>query len=238
MSTEITQLENPIDVMYLIHKALQTEAVRVEEMVRQFEIGDSLQPIRGAFNFWATALIFHADQEDRYMTAPLNDFQPARDNEKEHAVLGDLLRDLSSFLGKDDTGGLAQRVKEAIVALHEQQHAELMQRLEDVMAVLHEEIGKTRVIARTQRHLYGKVVALRVAQDDHLESEEAFVLPEIWQHFNREEQLEMAKHLLIDEEADDPRGVIRWVGQCLSIEEQWLLADLEAQFNAVPAEVS
>jgi hemerythrin HHE cation binding domain-containing protein len=238
MSTEITRLENPIDVMYLIHKALQTEAVRVEEMVRQFETGDSLQPIRGAFNFWATALIFHADQEDRYMTAPLNNFQPARDNEKEHEVLGALLRDLSSFLGKDDSGGLAQRVKEAIVALHEQQHAELMQRLEDVMAALHEEIGKTRVIARTQRHLYGKVVALRVAQDDHLESEEAFVLPEIWQHFNREEQLEMARHLLIDEEADDPRWVIRWVGQCLSIEEQRLLAGLEAQFNAVPAEVS
>jgi hypothetical protein len=47
MSTEIIRLENPIDVMYLIHKALQTEAVRVEEMVRQFEIGDSLQPIGG-----------------------------------------------------------------------------------------------------------------------------------------------------------------------------------------------
>jgi hypothetical protein len=168
------------------------------------------------------------------MTTPLNDFQPARDNEREHAVLGDL----SSFLSKDDTGGLAQKVKEAIVALHEQQHAELMQRLEDVMAVLQEEIGKTRVIARTQRHLYGKVVALRVAQDDHLESEEAFVLPEIWQRFNREEQLEMARHLLIDEEADDPRWVIRWIAQCLSIEEQRLLADLEAQFNAVPAEVS
>lgn len=27
MSTEITRLENPIDVMYLIHKALQTEIV-------------------------------------------------------------------------------------------------------------------------------------------------------------------------------------------------------------------
>ncbi len=235
MTTEITRLENPIEVMYLIHKALMVEAARVEDMVRRFEIGESLQPTRGAFNVWATALIFHADQEDHYMTAPLTDFQPARDNENEHATLGCMLGDLTTFLDRDDTRGLAHRVKEAIVALHEEQHMELMQRLEDVMAVLHEEIGKTKVIARTQRHLYGKIVALRIAQDDHLESEEAFVLPEIWQRFNEEEQLEVARQLLIDEAADDPRWVIRWVAQCLNVAERRRLADLEARLDTVPA---
>ena len=236
MTTEISRLENPMEVMYLIHKALRVEAARVEEMVRRFEIGDSLQPIRGAFNFWCTALMFHADQEDRYMTAPLTNFQPARDNENEHATLGDMLGDLTAFLDRDDTRGLAHRVKEAMVALHEEQHMELMQRLEDVMEVLHEEIGKTKVIARTQRHLYGKIVALRITQDDHLESEEAFVLPEIWQRFNEEDQLEMARQLMIDEAADDPRWVIRWVAQCLNVGERRQLAALEARFSTVAAE--
>jgi hypothetical protein len=236
MIEDITGLENPTEVMYLIHKALQVEAAGVEDMVRQYEIGDSLQPIRAAFNLWATALIFHADQEDRYMTAPLTDFQPARDNENEHATLGSLLGDLNTFLDRDDTRGLAHCVQEAMVALHEEQHMELLERLEDVMAVLCEEIGKTKVIARTKRHLYGKIVALRIVQDDHLESEEAFVLPEVWQRFNQEEQLEIARQLLFDEAADDPQWVIRWVAQYLSVEERRLLADLEARLIAVPAQ--
>ncbi len=71
MTTEITRLEHPIDVMYLIHKALRAQAARVEETVRRFEIGSSLQPIRACFNVWASALAFHAQQEDKYMTAPL-----------------------------------------------------------------------------------------------------------------------------------------------------------------------
>ena len=85
--------------------------------------------------------------------------------------------DLGHYLSKRDTSKLEDRVSAAIIALHEQQHSELMEKLEDVMDCLNGEIGRTRVIARTQRHLYGKVVALRICQDDHLESEEAFVLP-------------------------------------------------------------
>lgn len=48
----LTRLDSPIDVMCLIHKALRLKAARVEELVRCFKVGDSLQPIRGAFNFW------------------------------------------------------------------------------------------------------------------------------------------------------------------------------------------
>lgn len=239
MTTEITRLEHPIEVMYLIHKALQAEAARVEEMVRSFELGDSLQNIRGAFNFWATALVFHAEQEDKYMTAPMTDCQPARDNEAEHAELGNILGDLNGFLDRSDKEGLEDRVKEAMVALHDEQHTELMQRLEDVMEVLHDEIGKTKVIARTQRHLYGRIVALRIAQDDHLESEEAFVLPEIWQRFDEDTQLEMAKQLLFDEQADDPRWVMRWVSQCLTVDERRLLAEVESRMpKSEPATVA
>ena len=61
---EVNSSECPIDGMYLIHKALRVEAGRVEEMARTLKEGDSLQPIIGAFNLWAAALAFHAEQED------------------------------------------------------------------------------------------------------------------------------------------------------------------------------
>ena len=237
MTTEITRLDHPIDVMFLIHKALRSEAAKVEEMVRQFDIGDSLQAFRCAFNFWATVLAYHAEQEDKYMTAPLTNSQPARDNEAEHVELGGMLENLTEFMNEDHTKVIAQRVTEAMVVLNQQQHAELVEKLEDVMAVLNEEIGTTKVIARTQRHLYQRVLALRIAQDDHLENEEAFVLPEVWQRITENDQLEIARRLLIDEDAEDPRWVMDWVAQALSPNELELLEDLERRFNSVAAKV-
>lgn len=234
MNPEEAQLDNPIDAMLLIHKALRNEATRVEEMVRRFQIGSSLQPIRGAFNFWAAALAFHAEQEDQHMTAIMPDFQPARDAETEHVALAKIMENLSTFLDRKDTGGLAERVNGALVALNQRQHLELVEKLEDVMVVLNQEIGKTRVIARTQRHLYGKVVALRIAQDDHLESEEAFVLPEIRQRFGEAEQLKIVSQLLIDAQAEDQRWVLDWVAQNVTPAERRLLADLEAQMVVLP----
>ena len=238
MTTETTRLEHPIDVMYLIHKALEAQAAGVEETVRKFEIGSSLQPIRAGFNIWASALAFHAQQEDLYMTAPLSDFQPARDNEAEHAALGEMLGNLNTPADKDDVRGLSEQVKEAMVALNERQHADLVEKLEDVMEVLNGEIGKTKVIARTWRHLYARVVELRTAQDDHLENEEAFVLPEVWQRVSEAEQLEIARRLLIDEEAEDPRWVLEWMGKYLTPVERGLLADLEQRFTMEYARVS
>ena len=193
MRTDVTRLENPIDVMYLLHTALRNEAAEFEESIRRFEIGDSLQHIRQDFIKWAAALMFHAEQEDQYMTRLLADCIPARDGEREHA--------------------------------------ELNEKLEDVVEVLNEEIGKTKVIARTQRHLYGAVVALRIAQDDHLESEEAFVLPEVRERFDEFEQLEMALHLLIDEEAEDERWVLDWLSKHLSPAEQSVLAELDPRLE-------
>ena len=102
MTTEITRIEQPIDVMYLIHKALRAQAARVEETVRRFEIGNSLQPIRAGFNIWAAALAFHAQQEDKYMTATLTKFQTARGNEAEDAVLGERLGERRNLWDKAD----------------------------------------------------------------------------------------------------------------------------------------
>ena len=235
MAEEITALDSPIDAMALIHKALVAEGSRVQSLIEGYAPGDSLQNFRAAFNFWATTLMYHADVEDRYMTGPLKEFQPARVNEAEHRELDGLFQDLTAYVDGREVTGLEGTVRKAIVALHEEQHAELMERLEDVLGVLNEEIGRTRVIARTKRHLYGKVVALKICQDDHLESEEAFVLPEIRERLSEEQQLTMAKRLLIDEAAEDPRWIIDWVSRELPPGERTLLADLEDRFESVPS---
>ena len=199
MGQKIIRLESPIDVMFLIHNALRAHAAKQEELVRCFQIGDSLQMVRLDFANWAAALMFHAEQEDQHMMQLLDGYPPAVDGVREHAELGE--------------------------------------KLEDVVKVFSEEICETQIIARTQRHLYGAVVALRIAQDDHLENEEAFVLPEIWLRITEKDQLEMVQWLLIDDEAEDQRWVVDWVAQALTPSELELLEDLVRRFDIVAARV-
>ena len=117
------------------------------------------------------------------------------------------------------------------MAQEEELHRELLEGVQDVLDVLNEEIGKTSIIRRTKQHLHMQVISLRMAQQDHLETEEALVLPVIRERLNELEQLEVIKGLLTDEVAEDPRWVIEWVSQQLSPREQGLLADFEAWFN-------
>jgi hypothetical protein len=221
--------------MYLVHKALRAEAARVEKMAEQLEIGASLQPFRLAFNLWAAALGYHAEAENKYMTGPLTNCQPARDCEAEHADLANRLGDLAECMDKDDTRELAEKVRDVMARLNEEQHRELTERLEDVMAVLNEEIGKTRLIERTKRHLYGRVVALRIAQDDHLDNEEAFVLPVVRERMSEAQQAEVARHLLVDEAAQDPLWIEDWVVRDLTSGEKRLLVDYEEHFEELAA---
>jgi hypothetical protein len=231
---EITKLASPIDAMYLIHKALRAEATRVEQMASELEVNGSLQPFRLAFNSWVIALEYHAETEDKYVTAVLANCQPAGDSQAEQvwtwkssAVLGD-------SRAKGEGSGLAGQVKTAMVVLGEIEHRELVSKIEDVLAVLDEEIGKTSVIVRTKQHLYGQVVALRIAQEDHLETEEALVLPTLRQRLSEQQQLEVAKHLLIDEEAQEACWMLDWVTKDLTPGEKNLLANLEARFQELP----
>ena len=52
---------------------------------------------------WAL-LMFHAEQEDAYMTAPMPDFQPAQDNEAEHAELGEIIGGLTECITASESG--------------------------------------------------------------------------------------------------------------------------------------
>ena len=108
------------NIMVLIHRAFSTEAALQQKLVEGIQVEDSLQNFRLRFNSWAAVLMYHADIEDRYMTAPLTDFELARSNEAEHAELADLAEGLSQYLKDRDSKTLERRVKVAAIALHEQ----------------------------------------------------------------------------------------------------------------------
>ena len=199
------------DVMVVLHRALTCEGKKVQKIVEGLHEGSSLQEFRQAFNFWATVLMYHADIEDENMTSPLTDFSPARDNEAEHIELGELAESLNEYLDNHSSGNLERNVKCAIIALQQHQHVQLIEALNDVLEGLNHEIGKTKILARTIRHLYAKIINLRISQDDHFESEEALVLPEVEARLSREDKKKLTRKLLIDDESDDPNWVVDWL---------------------------
>jgi hypothetical protein len=111
-------------------------------------------------------------------------------------------------------------------------HGRLAELLEDVQSCLTEEIGRTMLIARTQRHLFGKVVIARIAQDDHLEEEEAFVLPVVRRQLGDTQQWAIVQRLLLDEEAEDPSWPLDWLATHLTPRERRLLAGLTMPADA------
>ena len=232
MVEELTKLEAPIDAMILMHKAFHAASAKTEALAAALETGGDLGAFKESFDFWITQLLYHATAEDKYMTGPLTDSQPARDNEAEHAELVAQGGELIEYMEKGDSAGLKDNVKAAMLALEEKQHEELVEKAQEVEALLTQEIGRDRVVARTRRHLYRRVMVLRVLEFDHFENEEAFVCSLVRNQMDEQAQLEMVRHLLIDESAENPRWVIDWVASELSPGEQKLLADLEARFTA------
>ena len=203
MTVEITTLEQPIDAMYLIHKALRGEADRTVELARSLEIGCSLQAFKLAFTAWATAIMYHADKE-----------------------VGTKMSKFVNESSKAAVGCPVERVKWALLEKEDSEYARLLEGVMGVMTVLEEDIGATSVIPQTKQHLYGQVIALRVAQEDHLETEEVMVIPLIRENLSVECQLEAVGALLIDHEADDQSWVIDWISQDLTPKENGLLRDL------------
>ena len=118
-----------------------------------------------------------------------------------------------------------------MASANEQEHLELTRKMEAVLEVLNEEIRDQQVITRTKQHLYRQVMTLRMAQEDHLETEAALILPALRAQMGEREQLNAAKGLLIDEEAQDSRWIIDWVSQHLNETERESLKELEARFD-------
>ena len=235
MLEQITKLDSPIDVMFLMHKAFRAQSERTEALAAECQDGGDLTEFKESFDYWVKQLIYHATTEDRYMTGPLTNSQPARVNEVEHAELARVGGELIEFLQQGDAAGLTDNVTAAVAALEEKQHQELVEKTQEVEQILRDAMGERNVIGRTRRHLYMRVMSLRVLEFDHFENEEAFVLPLVRDRSSNDQELQLTKRLLIDDEADEPRWVIDWVAREIDSEERKLLADLESEFTTVPA---
>ena len=137
--------------------------------------------------------------------------------------------EMSKFVDESSKAAVdcpVERVKWALLEKEDSEYARLLEGVMDVMTVLEEDIGATSVIPRTKQHLYGQVIALRVAQEDHLETGEAMVIPLIRGNLSVECQLEAVGALLIDHESDDQSWVIDWISQYFTLKENGLLRDL------------
>ena len=137
--------------------------------------------------------------------------------------------EMSKFVDESSKAAVdcpVERVKWALLEKEDSEYARLLEGVMDVMTVLEEDIGATSVIPRTKQHLYGQVIALRVAQEDHLETEEAMVIPLVRENLSVECQLEAVGALLIDHESDDQSWVIDWASQDITPKENGLLRDL------------
>jgi hypothetical protein len=213
--------------MYLIHKALRAEAANVERVAEGLEDGGTLQNFKLAFNRWATALVFHSEQEDLFISAPVNasaaDVGSNGRTEHSHSSL------------VDSSSALADRVKAAMVEHEDQTHMELLEAIEDVLEILNSEIGRTSLITRTKQHLRRQVVTLRIVQEDHLETEEALIMPLLHRKMSESDQLYAAGAMLLDSGADDSHWVLDWVSEHVSLEERKLLSDLEPRLHALHA---
>jgi hypothetical protein len=109
---------------------------------------------------------------------------------------------------------------------NEAEHRRLTELLADLQIYVREADGPAAVTARTRRHALGKVVVLRVAQDDHLEEEEERVLPVIRQQISETQQFNMAQRLLLDREAQDAGWLLAWLTPHVTTTERQWLADL------------
>lgn len=231
---EITTLESPIDVMYLMHKVYMVHSELVESLAERAQEGGDLSEFQVNLDVWLKHLLYHAQTEDDYMTGPLKDKQlqdgryPLRDNESEH----DELRELGgSVLGsiEKDKAEVARILEE-----EDKEHQKLMTSVEDVQAATKDVvIGERYGQSRSRRHLYASVMALRVNEFDHFENEEAFVLPIVKEQMSYDEELELARKLLIEDSAENPRWVIDLILSALEGTEKELLQALDDKFHAL-----
>jgi hypothetical protein len=136
MATDNThRLEDPIDVMPLMHKAFQAVSDRTEEMASTASTLEDIAELNETFGYWVKQIVYHAAVEDEVMTGPLQDSQPARDNETEHAALAGKAGELVEFIAKGPGAGLAESVREAAFTLEDEQHRELEDRFHEVEAL-------------------------------------------------------------------------------------------------------
>ena len=189
MTTDSTHLAYPIDALYLIHKALRTEAERAEQAVTHLEVGSSFKVFQPVFYRWALALSTYVEAEDRALTALVS-----------------------------EVAGTWEHVARTA--------GQVLERLEALQTYLQTEIGKTMVIARTKRQLFGRVALARLRQEDLLEDEEARLLPVLRTQLSEARQLALLRLLLLDQDAELPDTMVAWIAQDVTDPERQALVTL------------
>ncbi len=203
MSTDSSALSAPLDAINLAGAALVAEGERLGAAASGLR-DEGLQRLRGAFQEWASVLIYF--------------------NEKEGEIASKLRVDDNRRSSEKDA------VIETILAFLGDEVASLMDRLQDVLAVLDEEIGSGGVIERTRQHLEGRLLALRVAQEDHRDHMEAIVLPLLRSRLGERRQLELVRGVLVDTLSDDPYWVLSWVAKRLDPRDWQAVLGLDPEF--------
>jgi hypothetical protein len=90
---------------------------------------------------------------------------------------------------------------------------QLLERLEALQAYIQTEIGKTIVIARTKRQLFGRVALARLLQEDLLEDEETDLLPVLRTRLSEARQWDLLRLLFIDQDAAPQDTMVAWIAQ-------------------------
>ena len=106
---------------------------------------------------------------------------------------------------------------------------QLLERLEALQTYIQTEIGKTIVIARTKRQLFGRVALARLLQEDLLEDEEACLLPVLRTRLSEARQWDLLRLLLIDQDAEPQDTMVAWIAQDVTDLQRQALATLTAR---------
>ncbi len=222
-------LDHPLDIMGLLHKAFIAQSNRNERLlISNFTHGD-LTPFQKEFEISDRILTYHINVEDLYMSSQISDSKGARTNEDEHIEITRNAIDLKDFMAEKDSITHTNYVKETIMAANHNEHDDITEATEAILNVLNETIGQPKTVNRKMREIYERVVALRFLESDHFENEESFIATQITPNIPRDKQLEIIKHLLIDQTSPNPQWIIEWLLARFDSDEQRILHNLILQ---------
>jgi hypothetical protein len=207
-SENITELDH----ISFVHKALRRTAGELINSAYRLKNGDNLKGVNLAFTSWVAALVFYLEASEKYLEQHLKQLLPER-----------------NYIGNNHNNTLLIW----FTGLTKLNKTNQLKRIDDIFSILHVEIGKTSLITRTIQHLTLGILRLKIAQEDYLETQEESLIPLICKHSNSTQQLHFLKHILIDQESEDRKWMIKWVIRHLDSTSKKLISDLEKRLDRV-----
>lgn len=219
-------LVDPINIMHLLHKAFIAQSIKCEHLLTSNFTCGNLIPFQKAFEFSERLLAHHINIEDLYMTSKILDSPAARVNESEHVELRDKASDIIGLFAGENSIILANYAQKTILASNRSEHEDITETTKAILTVLSQTIGQPKMAKRKMRDLYERVVSLRFLESDHFENEESFIATQIAPNMPKEKQLEIAKHLLVDQSCENSGWIIEWLISRFDLDDQRILNNL------------